>query len=109
MLRIGGKDQRDRRKHEHRRLRTHPGGVEVLLGVALAPGEHGGTEHQQDIPDYGTRYRRFHDVLEAPHAGQRAQSSPALPKVALRSPPIPSPIRSASCSVARPKFDQKKD
>jgi hypothetical protein len=31
-------------------------------------------------------------------------SSAALPNVALRSPPIPDPIRPARCSVARPMY-----
>ena len=51
-LKGSGKNQSYRRKHQHRRLRTRPCHIEMLLGMAEASGQHGSTKHQQNIPDY---------------------------------------------------------
>ena len=60
----GGQDQGDRREREHRRLRARAGRVVVLLGTAQASGQHGGPEHQQNVPDDGSDDRRLYDVVE---------------------------------------------
>jgi hypothetical protein len=63
-LKRGGKDQRDRRECEHRRLGARSNRIKVLLRTTQPSSKHGGAEHQQDIPNNATGYRSFHYIVE---------------------------------------------
>jgi hypothetical protein len=80
----GGKEQRNGGQSQHGRLGTRGAGVEVLLAVA------------QPASD------AFTTSCKPARRAAKAISSAALPKVALSSPPMPSPVRAASSSVALP-------
>jgi integrase len=80
-----------------------PGCVEVLLGTAQPPANMAAPSTSRIFPTMEPAIDAFTTSSSpARNAASAIMSSAALPKVALSSPPTPSPKRSASCSVARP-------
>src|SRR5689334_1006261 len=81
----------------------------MLHLITRAAGEHGGTQHQENVSHDRTDDGGLNYIMKsgAERSERAIMSSAALPNVALRSPPTPSPARSASCSVARPSHPAK--
>ena len=98
-----GEDLRDHRERQHRRLGTRAGRIEVLLGMAQSSSQHSGTQDQQHVSNDGTGYQRFHRIVKPGTQGDECDDQfGGVAERCIKKPANPSPMRSASCSVARP-------
>jgi hypothetical protein len=75
----------------------------VLLAMAQSAGEHRGASTSRMFPTIEPTSDALTTSCSPARSAANAMISPAaLPNVALRRPPTPSPSRVAICSVARP-------